>query len=178
MSPVPQPSIDRLVRPPGRPLVVGVAPGQPKLVLQTAAAWAHSMGADQLIAAYVDVSRVTTHEYPDGSVEHTAIDPDADDQDWDERATRIKQFCQHTIGDQVEWTFHYLAGRPDRALTHLARAVNASGFVIGARRPGSRARLRALLGSSVGARLSIHQHRPVLVVPLDVIDWQVTNPWG
>ena len=29
-------------------------------------------------------------------------------------------------GHDLDWEFRYLAGRPDRALTHLARAVDAS----------------------------------------------------
>jgi nucleotide-binding universal stress UspA family protein len=75
----------------------------------------------------------------------------------------------------VPWAFRYLAGRPDRALTHLARAVDASAFVIGTRAPGPGSRMREAMEGSVAVRLTHHQHRPVLIVPLEVIDWKASH---
>ena len=71
--------------------------------------------------------------------------------------------------------FRYLAGRADRALTHLARAVDASAFVVGAHTGGRRA--RDFLEESLSVRLAHHQHRPVLTVPLEVVDWRGRLPW-
>ena len=80
-------------------------------------------------------------------------------------------------GSGVAWEFRYLAGRADRALTHLARAVDASAIVVGARRPTSGERLHEFFEGSIALHLTRHQHRPVLVVPLSVVDWKAPAPW-
>ncbi len=83
------------------------------------------------------------------------------------------------LGEQaVPWEVRYLAGRPDRALTHLARAVDAAVIVVGTRASGSIAHVRELVEGSVAMHLAHHQHRPVLTVPLGVVDWtQIRTPW-
>ena len=77
----------------------------------------------------------------------------------------------------VPWQFRYLAGRPARALTHLARAVDAAVIVVGTRAPGMREGLRQFIDGSLAVHLSHHQHRPVLVVPLSVVDWREKIGW-
>ncbi|SFK43805.1 universal stress protein [Cellulomonas sp. KH9] len=172
---VPQPALERMVEPTGHPLVVGVVPGQDPLVVRTAAAWARAVGAPHLHLAYVDVTRYVVQEYPDGSVAHMSIRPAGADDAW--RVTRDElraHAAEHLAGQDVVWRVHYLAGRPDRALTHLARAVDASAFVVGS---GS-GRLRELVDGSIALRLAHHQHRPVLTVPLRVVDWKDPRaPW-
>jgi nucleotide-binding universal stress UspA family protein len=173
---VPQPSPDRMVPVVGHPLVMGVVPGQPELVASTAAMWASAMGATKLYCAHVDVSRFVAEEYADGSVRHLPVDPDGADDVWQERSERITDHLSVALADSpIPWEFRYLAGRVDRALTHLARAVDASAFVIGTRAPRPGARMRELFEGSVAIRLSHHQHRPVLIVPLEVVDWQETH---
>lgn len=163
----------------GHPLVVEIEPGQPELVALTAAAWARDAGVSELFFAYVDGSRFTREEYADGSVLHDAVDPDGVDDSWQDRARHIEEFLARVLADAgVGWQFRYLAGRADRALTHLARAVDAAGFVLGTRPPGPGARVREFLEGSVAVRLAHHQHRPVLVVPLEVVDWKAHPPWG
>ena len=176
---VPQPSTSRMVPVAGHPLVVGIVPGQPELVALTAAEWARSAGASSLYFAYADASRYVREEHPDGSVWHEDIDPDSADPDqWRERQREIEAFLGEVLaGSDIPWHLRYLAGRADRALTHLARAVDAAGFVVGTRAPGAGARMREALGGSVAVRLTHHQHRPVLVVPLQVVDWKA-HPWG
>ncbi len=170
---VPQPSPSRMVPLRGHPLVVGVVPGQPPLVALTAAAWARAAEASALYFAYVDGSRFTREEYPDGTVLHDAVDPDGADDAWRDRHSEIEDFLAEVMTDQeVPWHFRYLAGRPDRALTHLARAVDAAGYVLGTRAPGAGAHLREMVEGSVAEHLTHHQHRPVLVVPLEVVDWK------
>lgn len=162
----------------GHPLVVGVVPGQPELVARTAAAWAIDAEVSELYFAYVDGSRYTREEYPDGTVLHEAVDPDGVEEEWQERQRHIEAFLTRILSSQgVRWQFRYLAGRPDRALTHLARAVDAAGFVLGTRAPGQAAHFREFLEGSVAVRLTHHQHRPVLVVPLEVVDWK-SHPWA
>lgn len=170
---VPQPHPDRLTPFAGHAVVVGVTPEQPELVLLTAASLARATGG-AVRAAYVDPQRTVLAEHPDGTVTHTALDPDAADDDWEERERWLRDRVAALLGPTgVPWTFAYLAGRTDRALTHLARAADAAALVVGSRSPGAGSRVRELLRGSVAAQLAHHQHRPVLTVPLDVVDWKV-----
>jgi len=177
---VPQPTVDRIVEPGGHALVVGVVPGQPALVVLTAARWAAVTGA-HLHVAYADTARYVVEEHADGTVRHAALDPDTADDAWQRVERELREqvgTALATAGSSVAWTLHYLAGRPDRALTHLARAVDAAAIVVGTRAPGTGARVRSLLEGSVAVHLAHHQHRPVLTVPLDVVDWSATrSPW-
>ena len=175
---VPQPSIERMVPPPGRPLVVGVVPGQPELAALTAAAWASALGNVPLYFGYVDRSRIVDEEFGDGTIRHTDLDPDQADDSWREQERRIRDFLAATLAQHTgPWAFRYLAGRPDRALTHLARAVDASAIVVGTRHPSAAERARDFLDESVALHLSRHQHRPVLIVPIAVVDWKAPAPW-
>ncbi|MDN5559657.1 MAG: universal stress protein [Ruaniaceae bacterium] len=176
MNSVPQPSPSRLTDFSGSPVVVGVTPGQDELVVLTAASWARALGV-RLVCAYVDTQRITTLEFPDGSVRHVSIEPDVADDAWHETEAQLREQLEGVL-DGVSWEFHYLAGRVDRALTHLARAVDASAIVVGTRVPGIGARMRQFVEGSVALHLSHHQHRPVLVVPLAVVDWFTKRPWG
>ncbi|MCL2090968.1 MAG: universal stress protein [Micrococcales bacterium] len=178
MNRPPQPDPSRLVPFAGHPGVVGLVPGLSDLVPLTAVAWAQATGA-ALYFAYVDPLRYTIAEHPDGTVQHADIDPDVAN-DWRQRAADLEAYLHGLVDPSgVPWHFRYLAGRPDRALTHLARAVDAAVFVVGTGTPGLRAGLRRLVAVSSGAgarslatHLSHHQHRPVLVVPLRVVDWK------
>lgn len=175
---VPQPSPSRMVPLRDHPLVVGVVPQQPPLLALTAAQWARDAQCSALYFAYVDRARFTREEYADGTVLHDAIDPDGADAGWTARQKALKSFLAEVMKDQgVEWHFRYLAGRPDRALTHLARAVDAAAYVVGTRGPGAGAHVRELVEGSVAGRLSHHQHRPVLAVPLEVVDWEAYPSW-
>lgn len=168
MREVPQPAPERIVEVPGHPLVVGIGPRHAALVAQTAAAWAQATGAP-LYFAYADPSRVVEEEFSDGTVRHVGIDPDGEDDGWRRTELQLRAWLDG-LDLPVTWEFRYLAGRADRALTHLARAVDACGIMVGARRPVS-----ARFGSqrSVGQSLARHQHRPVLLIPLEVVDWKL-----
>lgn len=174
MDGVPQPAVERIVPPPGRPLVLGVRPGQPELVLRTAAAWALALSAT-LVCGYVDPRRLVVSESADGSVRHAAVNPDLADDSWERTDAALRaQLAAVLDPTGVAWDFRYLAGRADRALTHLARAVDASAIVVGSRHPGTAERLRDLLDGSVALGLARHQHRPVITVPVGVVDWKHT----
>ncbi|HEX5333099.1 MAG TPA: universal stress protein [Cellulomonas sp.] len=169
----PQPSPSRMTPFSGHPIVVAVVPHEPELVALTAASWSQAAGGVPVYFAYVDPTRFTVEEHADGTVRHADIDPDAVDDSWLERQEQIEASLTHVLGDSgISWEFRYLAGRPDRALTHLARAVDAAAIVVGTRAPGPGARLREVVEGSIAVQLSHHQHRPVLVVPLSVVDWQ------
>lgn len=163
---------------PGHPLVVGVVPGQSELVALTAAAWSEALGGVPLYFGYCDPSRIVDAEYADGTVRHSGLDPDQIDDSWQEREREIRAYLGGLlVNHQGPWEFRYLAGRADRALTHLARAVDASAIVVGAKHPSKGERFREFLAGSVALRLSRHQHRPVMVVPLAVVDWKAPMPW-
>lgn len=175
---VPQPSPERMVPIPGHPLVAGVVPGQPELVALTAAAWAKALGGVTVYFGYADEARIVDEEFSDGTVRHSSLDPDLVDDSWLARRRSIEEFLEQVLaGSGVAWEFRYLAGRADRALTHLARAVDASAIVVGARRPSSGERLHEFFEGSIALHLTRHQHRPVLVVPLSVVDWKAPAPW-
>lgn len=177
-SRVPQPSPERMTHFAGHSVVVGVVPGQPDLVPLTAASLSRAIGSPTLYFAYVDPSRYVEEEYADGTVRHLSIDPDGLDDRWHETAAHLRRdLTRILIGIDVDWELRYLAGRTDRALTHLARAVDAAVIIVGSRAPHQGARMREFLEGSVAVHLAHHQHRPVLTVPLDVIDWKARTPW-
>ena len=173
----PQPSPARLTQFAAHPIVVGITPGLPSLVALTAASLARATGGE-LYFGFVDTARFTEEEYPDGTVRHTLIDPDLVDDTWRTTQAEIERFLTVVLADQgVRWHFRYLAGSPQRALTHLARAVDAAAIVVGTRAPGPGAQIKEFFSESVAVRLTHHQHRPVVVVPLSVVDWKAAAPW-
>ena len=178
-STVPQPGVDRMVPVEGHAVVVGVTPDQPPLVALTALALARAVDAPAVHFAYADTSRYVVAEAPDGAVQHAPVDPDSADDTWQDVRDRLRAALTDVVGTGgPPWELHYLAGRPDRALTHLARAVDAGVLVVGTRAPGSAARVREFFEGSVAVHLAQHQHRPVLTVPLSVVDWKVgRNAW-
>lgn len=176
MREVPQPGPHRIEPVAGQPLVVGVVPGQSPLVALTAATWAQAMGG-AVYFGYADPTRIVDREFPDGTVRHSPLEPDRADDDWRQRSNRLQaELSEALAGSAVTWELRYLAGRADRALTHLARAVGAAAIVVGARQSRSE-RIHDFFAESVGLHLARHQHRPVLVVPLNVVDWKAAAPW-
>ncbi len=197
---VPQPSLERMVPFVGHSVLVGIVPDQDPLVVRTAALLAQSVGASHLDVAFVDTSRIVVEELPEGSVRHAPRDPDADTGDWrrtrDQLSAQVASALGQPVGSgstvvppasspldedgagAVPWRLWYLAGRPDRSLTHLARALDAAIIVVGTRGPGAREQVRDFLEGSVSVHLAHHQHRPVLTVPTRVVDWKdLPAPW-
>lgn len=173
----PQPHPSRLTDFARHPLVVGVVPGQPPLVALTAASLARAIGAPALYFAFADPARYADEEFRDGTVRHLPVNPDSADDSWqDAERTLTAEVAASVAGQGVEWRFRYLAGRADRALTHLARAVDAAAFVVGTH-VGRHRRLTDFVNGSVSMQLSHRQHRPVIVVPLEVVDWKGRAPW-
>jgi len=169
----PQPSVSRLPGFRAQPLVVGVLPDPSPILVHAAEGLAGGLDATRLCFAYVDPTRVIVEERADGSVVHAALDSDADDSMWSSRRDALQARLSDLLaGSTLAWELHYLAGRPDRALTHLARAVDASMIVVGTRGPGWAEHMRETFEGSITAHLTQHQHRPVVTVPLSVVDWK------
>ena len=156
------------------PVVAGVVPGQPLIVIRQAAALAYSLGVG-LVFAYVDVTRYMVQDH-DGSDDTSApIDPDGVDEpdDAEGAARSLRETIGAELGDgeaegaEPRWSFVALAGEPARALGRLAENVHACVIVVGTRERGVGARLEEFLVGSVAVHLTHRQHRPVLVIPLD-----------
>lgn len=148
------------------PLVVGVVPGQPDVVLRTAADFGRDLGAP-LVCAYVDVTRYAAEFLPNGFMVTMPIDPDLSDTG--------EQVFPPELGEQVErllagagvgYSTRVIAGDPADALAQLADGVGARAVVVGTREKGFLASIEQLVNGSVGARLAHRQPRPVIVVPL------------
>ena len=158
-------------------IVAAVRPGGDPLVALTAADLARLSGG-ALYFAYVDEQRFVEREFDDGTVQHADLDPDAADDVWRQREATITAELHGLLGSAVSWRFRYLAGRPDRALTHLARAVDAAVLVVGTHAPEHGVKVREFLDGALALKLAQHQHRPVLAVPLSVVDWKAPMPWA
>lgn len=164
---------------PVKPLVVGLVPHHQDQIARVAAEWASALGGATLYFAYADRSRYAVEHHADGTVRHAEMDPDTVDDTWMERREAIETALHSLLDEQgATWEFRYLAGSPDRALADLANAVDAAAILVGTREPGAGARAREFLDGSVAARLAHHQHRPVVIIPRNVIDWDTPVPWA
>ncbi|MGN7201677.1 universal stress protein [Arthrobacter sp. SAFR-044] len=153
----------------GAPLLVGLMPKQHPEVIEAAAALAARLAAP-LVCAYVDEASYLVEWDPARSAHRLSRHPDADD-DMPALAAELKAQVQATVdklpagGGRPEWSFRTLTGDPARALGQLAAEVDATIIIVGTSERGLSHRLSEALGGSVGAWLSHHQSRPVLVVP-------------
>lgn len=152
------------------PLVVGVMPNQHPEVLLTAAALAAKLAAP-LVCAYVDEASYLVEWDPARSAHRLSLHPDKDDDDIRAVTNGLKRTIQEAVQDaavggaRVDWTLRTLAGDPARALGRLAAESNAPMIIVGTSERGLAHRISEALNGSVGAWLSHHQSRPVLVVP-------------
>ncbi|HEU4667233.1 MAG TPA: universal stress protein [Arthrobacter sp.] len=152
------------------PLLVGIMPKQHPEVLQTAAALAAQLGAP-LVCAYVDEASYLVEWDPARSAHRLSLHPDADDQEIRSLTAELTAVVEAAVAKvparegSVQWTLRTLAGDPARALSQLAAETNAPMIIVGTSERGFSHRLAEALNGSVGAWLSHHQSRPVLVVP-------------
>ncbi len=155
------------------PVVVGVTPRQPAIVIRQAAALAYSLGVG-LVFAYVDVTRYMVQEHDGADDTSAPIDPDGVDEpdDVEGAARSLRETIGaelgggDAVGAEPRWSFVTLAGEPARALGRFAESVHACVIVVGTREGGVGSRLENFLVGSVAVHLTHRQHRPVLVIPL------------
>jgi nucleotide-binding universal stress UspA family protein len=139
-------------------------------VLQTAALLAARLGRP-LLCAYVDEASYLVEWDPARSAHRLSLHPDADDEDLRAVTSELRAAIEAAVAKvpadagRTEWTFRTLAGDPARALARLAAENDAPMIVVGTSERGFSHRLTEALNGSVGAWLSHHQSRPVLVVP-------------
>lgn len=153
----------------GTPLLVGIMPKQHPEVLQTAATLAARLGTT-LVCAYVDEASYLVEWDPARSAHRLSRDADADD-DMLSLTNELKAQVQAAVdklasdGASLDWSFRTLTGDPARALRQVAAELDAPIIIVGTSERGFSHRLSEALNGSVGAWLSHHQSRPVLVVP-------------
>lgn len=148
------------------PLVVGVLPGQPPEVLETAATLATRLAAP-LVCAFVDEASYLVEWDPARSAHRLSLHPGADSAEILATTERLRAVVADVCeGRGVDWSLRTLAGDPARALGRLAADAGAVMIVVGTPAPGLGHRLTAALNGSVAAWLSHHQERPVLIVPV------------
>jgi nucleotide-binding universal stress UspA family protein len=152
------------------PLLVGVAPKQHPEVLQTAAILAARLGRP-LLCAYVDEASYLVEWDPARSAHRLSLHPDADDEDIRAVTEELRAAIETAVAKvpegagRTEWTLRTLAGDPARGLARLAAESDAPMIIVGTSERGFAHRLTEALNGSVGAWLTHHQSRPVLVVP-------------
>ena len=152
------------------PLLVGIMPKQHPEVLETATALAARLGTP-LVCAYVDEASYLVEWDPARSAHRLSLHPDADDEDIRSVTSELTRAIESAVAKvppasgPTAWTLRTLAGDPARALARLAAEANAPMIVVGTSERGFSHRLSEALNGSVGAWLSHHQSRPVLVVP-------------
>ena len=152
------------------PLVVGIAPGQHAEVLQTAASLASRLGT-RLLCAYVDEASFLVDWDPARPAHRLSLHPDTDDANVGAVARELMSAIEAAVAGAppvsaaAEWTLQTLAGDPARALARLAAENDAPMIIVGTSERGFSHRLAETLGGSVGAWLTHHQSRPVLIVP-------------
>lgn len=160
-----------------RHIVVGVIPVGPRSVIAQAAHFAAAFDAE-LICAHVDTSRYPVAETPDGTEIAASIDPDLADEapltfDPDLEAA----VADVLAGTSVRWSTRALAGGPAAELARLADELDAVMIVIGTRQAGFRGTMHEFFSGSVAVQLAHHQHRPVVVIPLNPVGVGGPAPW-
>jgi nucleotide-binding universal stress UspA family protein len=152
------------------PLLVGIMPGQHPEVLQTAAALAARLGTP-LVCAYVDEASYLVDWDPARSAHRLSLHPETDDDKVRALTTGLEAEIQGVVdklapeAGTLKWTLQTLSGDPARAIGQLAAQTNAPMIIVGTSERGFTHRLSEALNGSVGAWLTHHQSRPVLVVP-------------
>ncbi|WAH96364.1 universal stress protein [Arthrobacter sp. MMS18-M83] len=148
------------------PVLAGVLPNQPAMVVERAAEVALTGGLE-LVLAFADVTRFPAAGDRDGHLAAQPIDPDGIDDD----AAAISESLRSRIADQlngsgVQWSFVALAGEPARSLGRYAASINASMIVVGTKEHGLGPKFEGLVTGSVALHLAHRQNCPVLMVPL------------
>lgn len=150
---------------PKHPVIVGVAPGQPRHVVEQAAHFAARFGTE-LVCVFVDQSRLPLKEKADGSVVSAPIDPDSYDAAETTLDTGLAAELEQLLqGSGVSWRTLVLAGEVSAALGRLADRLDASMIVVGTHERSVGGSVQEFFNRSVATHLSHRQIRPVVVIP-------------
>lgn len=164
-------------------VIVGVVPGQDPAVLTSAAEVADVFDAE-LVCAWVDesrdeVGRDDSSPGCDVTIYAASIDPDlADTAPLELDAALRTDIARILDGTDVPYTVRARAGGAYRELTRLADELDAVMIVVGTRKPGFRGAMHEFFSGSVAVQLAHHQHRPVLVIPVNPVGLDEQPPWS
>jgi nucleotide-binding universal stress UspA family protein len=152
--------------PTGTIVVFGVLPDQDPAVVRAAAAFTARMGGS-LVCVWADGSHVTVARHPDGTVGTTPLDPDGvDDPDRPGLEAQLYARLVEVLEEApAPWRFRYATGAPARALHETAEELDAVAIALGTREKGFTAWAAEHIDGPVAVRLSLHQHRPVILIP-------------
>ena len=124
-----------------------------------------------MLCAYVDEASYLVEWDPARSAHRLSLHPDADAGNIGGVTLELKMAIEAAVAQvppgtaAAEWTLQTLTGDPARALAQLAAESNAPMIIVGTSERGFSHRLAEALSGSVGAWLTHHQSRPVLIVP-------------
>jgi nucleotide-binding universal stress UspA family protein len=162
------------------PIVVGVAPGEPAIVLLEAARFAWELNTD-LACVYVNPLRYPGDVFLDGSITSMPILPDIEEVQPEVFDEALAAHIRSVLADSRYVTegsapvFTALIGDPAGALSRFAEQVGARAIIVGTRHPGLRASIDEFLSGSVAVRLAHRQPLPVIVIPVapkpDALPW-------
>lgn len=164
-------------------VIVGVVPRQEPAVITTAAQIARAFNAE-LVCAWVDESRYEVgRDDPspgsDAAIYATSIDPDLADDGPLEFNPTLQAFIGRTLeAADIPYALRARAGGAFRELTRLADELDAVMIVVGTRKPGFRGAVHEFFAGSVAVQLAHHQHRPVLVIPVNPVGLDEQPPWA
>ena len=158
-------------------VIVGVVPGQPDAVVSQAAMFANHFNA-VLVCASVDARRYMVEGQADGSVTSLPFDPDLPDLREEDFDADLRDHLGTILDARgVTWSTRALAGDPARALGHLADTLGAVMIVVGTKEATVRGSIKEFFNGSVAVHLAHHQHRPVVVIPLNPVPFEDAFPW-
>ncbi|MGL3806551.1 universal stress protein [Paeniglutamicibacter sp. R2-26] len=147
------------------PLVVGVIPKQHPEVMAQAAELAQQLGR-AVIFAYVEPNSYLTEWNLKEDIRDQSLHPRDIDEDMTEDAVAILADIETRMaGSTAAWSLRILAGEIWKALARLASESQASMIIVGTRESTFGAHVSQLLNGATASHLTVHQHRPVLVVP-------------
>lgn len=151
------------------PIVVGVKPGLPTRIIETAVHTAASFGCG-VVFAYVELNSALVELDSTEPRTRESLDPEIDDE-MAGVAAEVSDMLDAALADtDVSWSFRVLAGDPASALSRLAADLHSRMLVVGTRRHGGLHRVEEFFAGSVAKSLAMGQDRPVLLVPLNRAD--------
>jgi len=155
-------------------VVVGVVPRTAEHVVRTAAQLAARYGVALVVVA-VEPDQLLFAEGLDGSALGYPVVADDDRPVFDGDLARRLTPLAAEAGVPVR--FVAASGQPATVLSALADRVDAAFVVVGSREAGLRGSVREFFAGSVAVHLTHHQHRPVVVVPLEPAPHDERLPW-
>ncbi|MBM7831246.1 nucleotide-binding universal stress UspA family protein [Agromyces cerinus] len=148
------------------PIVVGIKPGLPSRLIQTAERTARSFDCE-VIFAYVELNSALVELDSTEPRTRESLDPEMDEEMAGVAAGVSDMLSAALAETDIRWSFRVLAGDPASALSRLAADVDSRMLIVGTRRHGTLHRVEEFFTGSLAKALAMGQDRPVLLVPIN-----------